>query len=95
MNNILLIFFCFFIFKQTLGDEIRTSMIINNCNLCHTDTSDNVKNIFFLKNLEKDYFLSKMYSYKKEKENSVMKRILIPLNELDIIEMADYLYGED
>ena len=36
-----------------------------------------------------------MYSYKKEKENSVMKRILIPLNELDIIEMADYLYGED
>ena len=95
MNNILLIFFCFFIFKQTLGDEIRTSMIINNCNLCHTDTADNAKKIPYLKNLEKDYFLSKMYSYKKEKENSVMKRILIPLNELDIIEMADYLYGED
>ena len=95
MNNILLIFFCFFIFKQTSGDEIRTSMIINNCNLCHTNTSDNVKNIPYLKNLEKEYFLSKMYSYKKEKENSVMKRILIPLNELDIIEMADYLYGEN
>ena len=95
MNNLLLIFFCFFIFNQTLGDEIRTSMIINNCNLCHTDTSSNVKNIPYLKNLEKDYFLSQMYDYKKEKNNSVMKRILIPLNELDIIEMADYLYGED
>ena len=95
MNNLLLIFFCFFIFKQPLGDEIRTSMIINNCNLCHTDTSRNAKNIPYLKNLEKDYFLSKMYSYKKEKKNSVMNRILIPLNELDIIEMADYLYGED
>ena len=95
MNNLLLIFFCFFIFKQSLGDEIRTSMIINNCNLCHTDSSTDVKNIPYLKNLEKDYFLSKMYSYKKEKNNSVMKRILIPLNELDIIEMADYLYGEN
>ena len=95
MNKLLLIFLCFFILKKTFGDEIRTSMIINNCNLCHTDTSSNVKNIPYLKSLEKDYFLSQMYSYKKEKKNSVMKRILIPLNELDIIEMADYLYGED
>ena len=95
MNKLLLIFFCFFIFQQTFGDEIRTAMIINNCNLCHTDTASNVKNIPHLKNLEKDYFLSKMYKYKKEKNNSVMNRILIPLNELDIIEMADYLYGEN
>ena len=95
MNKLLLIFFFLFFFKKTLGDEIRTSMIINNCNLCHTDTSNNVKDIPYLKSLEKDYFLSQMYNYKKEKKNSVMKRILIPLNELDIIEMAEYLYGED
>ena len=68
MNNLLLIFFCFFIFKQTLGDEIRTSMIINNCNLCHTDTSDNVKNIPYLKNLEKEYFYQKCIVIRKKRK---------------------------
>ena len=32
--------------------------------------------------------------YKMEKGNSAMNRILEPLNILDIIKMADYLYGE-
>ena len=35
-----------------------------------------------------------MYKYKKENDNSVMNRILEPINILDIVEMADYLYGE-
>ena len=35
-----------------------------------------------------------MYNYKKENDNSVMNRILEPINILDIVEMADYLYGE-
>ena len=47
-----------------------------------------------LKSLEKKYFLTKMYKYKKENDNSVMNRILEPINILDIVEMADYLYGE-
>ena len=35
-----------------------------------------------------------MYEYKKKNKNGVMNRILDPINILDIIEMADYLYGE-
>ena len=35
-----------------------------------------------------------MYEYKNENKNSVMNRILDPINILDIIDMYDYLYGK-
>ena len=81
-------------FKTSKGDEIKTSVILENCNVCHTKESSKSNSIRPLKSLEKEYFLSKMYMYKMEKGNSAMNRILEPLNILDIIKMADYLYGE-
>ena len=47
-----------------------------------------------LKSLEKEYFYQRCICIKWKNENSVMNRILEPLNILDIIKMADYLYGE-
>ena len=76
------------------AEDIKTSVILQNCNVCHTEESSKSNIIRPLKSLEKEYFLSKMYNYKKQNENSVMNRILEPINILDIIKMADYLYGE-
>ena len=76
------------------ANEIKTSTIIHNCNVCHTEKYKKSNSIKSLKTLEKQYFLSKMYEYKNENKNSVMNRILDPINILDIIDMADYLYGK-
>ena len=70
MNKILLFIIPLIFFRISEANEIRTSTIIQNCNVCHTE------------------------KYKKENKNGVMNRILDPINILDIIEMADYLYGE-
>ena len=94
MNKIVLITFLTFFFKISEADEIKTSVILQNCNVCHTQESQNHNSMKSLKSLEKKYFLTKMYKYKKENDNSVMNRILEPINILDIVEMADYLYGE-
>ena len=77
-----------------MANDIKASVILQNCNVCHTEESTKSNIIRPLKTLEKSYFLSKMYNYKKENKNSVMNRILVPLNILDIVEMADYLYGK-
>ena len=94
MNKILYLASIVLFFKIAKGNEIKTSVILHNCNVCHTEQSSKSNSIKPLKNLEKEYFLSKMYNYKKQNDNSVMNRILEPINILDIIEMADYLYGE-
>ena len=87
---ILLIIFPLYIFANDIG--INT--ILENCKSCHGQNYEGNNYIKSLKTLEKDYFLTKMYEYKKENKNGVMNRILDPINILDIIEMADYLYGE-
>ena len=92
-KTIFLILFLLF-FEISKADGVKISVILENCNVCHTEKSTKSKIIKPLKNLEKSYFLSKMYNYKKENKNGVMNRILEPLNILDIVEMADYLYGK-
>ena len=94
MNRFILITLFVLLFKIINAEDIKTSVILQNCNFCHTEESSKSNIIKPLKSLEKEYFLSKMYNYKKQNENSVMNRILEPLNILDIIKMADYLYEE-
>ena len=94
MNKILLFIIPLIFFSKSEANDIKTSTIIQNCNVCHTEKYKKSSSIKSLKTLEKDYFLTKMYEYKKENKNGVMNRILDPINILDIIEMADYLYGE-
>ena len=94
MNKILLSVIVTLFFRISDANEIKTSTIIHNCNVCHTEKYKKSNSIKSLKTLEKQYFLSKMYEYKKENKNSVMNRILDPINILDIIDMADYLYGK-
>ncbi len=94
MNRFILITLFVLLFKIIKAEDIKTSVILQNCNVCHTEESSKSNIIKPLKSLEKEYFLSKMYNYKKQNENSVMNRILEPLNILDIIKMADYLYEE-
>ena len=94
MNKIVFITFLTFFLKISEADEIKTFVILQNCNVCHTQESQNLNSMKSLKSLEKKYFLTKMYKYKKENDNSVMNRVLEPINILDIVEMADYLYGE-
>ncbi|MBD22077.1 MAG: hypothetical protein CL572_00215 [Alphaproteobacteria bacterium] len=94
MSKIFLLIFFVLFFNTIKADDIKTSVILQNCNVCHTEESSKANKIQPLKNLEKSYFLSKMYMYKKQNKNTVMNRILEPINILDIIKMADYLYGE-
>ena len=94
MNKILLFIIPLIFFRISEANDIKTSTIIQNCNVCHTEKYKKSSSIKSLKTLEKDYFLTKMYEYKKENKNGVMNRILDPINILDIIEMGDYLYGE-
>ena len=94
MNKILLSVIVTLFFRISDANEIKTSTIIHNCNVCHTEKYKKSSSIKSLKTLERDYFLTKMYEYKKENKNGVMNRILDPINILDIIEMADYLYGK-
>ena len=94
MNKILLFIILSMFYKVSEGNDIKTSTIIQNCNVCHTEKYKKSSTMKPLKLLEKEYFLTKMYKYKKENKDGVMNRILDPINILDIIEMADYLYGE-
>ena len=94
MNKILLFIIPLIFFSISEANDIKTFTIIQNCNVCHTEKYKKSSSIKSLKTLEKDYFLTKMYEYKKENKNGVMNRILDPINILDIIEMGDYLYGE-
>ena len=94
MNKILLFIISLIFFRISEANDIRTSTIIQICNVCHTEKYKKSSSIKSLKTLERDYFLTKMYEYKKENKNGVMNRILDPINILDIIEMADYLYGK-
>jgi cytochrome c553 len=94
MNKIILLILFTISFRTSMANDIKASVILQNCNVCHTEESTKSDIIRPLKTLEKSYFLSKMYEYKKEKKNNVMNRILEPISILDIINMADYLYGE-
>ncbi len=94
MNKNLLFLTLLIFFRISDANDIKTFTIIQNCNVCHTEKYKKSSSIKSLKTLEKEYFLTKMYEYKKENKNGVMNRILDPINVLDIIEMADYLYGE-
>ena len=94
MNKIILLILFTISFRTSMANDIKASVILQNCYVCHTQESTKSNIIRPLKTLEKSYFLSKMYEYKKEKKNNVMNRILEPINILDIINMADYLYGE-
>ena len=88
MNKILPSVIIVLFFRISDANEIKTSTIIHNCNVCHTEKYKKSNSIKSLKTLEKQY------EYKNENKNSVMNRILDPINILDIIDMADYLYGK-
>ena len=51
MNKIVFITFSYFFFKISEADEIKTFVILQNCNVCHTQESQNLNSMKSLKSL--------------------------------------------
>ena len=67
MNKIILSLLLFLMFKTSKGDEIKTSVILENCNVCHTKESSKSNSIRPLKALKKNIFYQRCICIKWKK----------------------------
>ena len=76
-------------------EEISMNLIAKNCNGCHGWDAKGVENLYSITKLSYDHFIERMMYFKKDKNNSVMKRILDVFSENDIINLADFYYKKE
>ena len=81
-----------FCFKYTISDEIKPTVIEENCKSCHGKDYSGNKYIKSIKDLDRETFIKKMKNYKKKNDNSVMSRIVRALSINDIEEIAKIIY---
>tara|TARA_Y100001960_G_C14003548_1_gene507928 strand:+ start:42 stop:341 length:300 start_codon:yes stop_codon:yes gene_type:complete len=90
-NNILLILLIFFS-KILHSNEIEITTIVENCKGCHGYDLNGNEYISSIVKLKKEDFILKMKKYRQSNENSVMIRIVKPLNSDDIQAIANLIY---
>ena len=94
MNKILFFFILFFSISLFADEDQTINLIIENCKSCHNLNIETTKKIPSINDLEKDEFVRLMKKYKNDNDNSVMNRISKVLTNMDILKMADKIYGK-
>ena len=94
MNKISFYFILFFSISSFADEDQTINLIVENCKSCHNLNIETTKKIPSINNLEKDEFVRLMKKYKNDNDNSVMNRISKVLTNMDILKMADKIYGK-
>ncbi len=92
-NSLFLTFVLFSSFS--ISEEIKISVIVENCKSCHGIDLKGNKYIPSLISIEKSYFISKMNYYRTIKDNSVKNRISKVLSINDIKQIAEFIYNKN
>ena len=85
-------FWYFFTCNIIFADEIKISIILENCKSCHGYNFEGNKYIESLLDIEKSVFITKMNEYKYSDDNYAMNRISKVLTEKDIKKIAELIY---
>jgi len=91
MINVFFIIILSFCFKYSVSNEIKPIVIEENCKSCHGKDYLGNKYIKSIKDLDRETFIKKMKNY-KNKDNSVMSRIVKVLSVDDIEKIAEIIY---
>ena len=94
MNKVSFYFILFFSISLFADEDQTINLIVENCKSCHNLNIETTKKIPSINNLEKDEFVRLMKKYKNDNDNSVMNRISKVLTNMDILKMADKIYGK-
>ena len=94
MSKVSFYFILFFSIPLFADEDKTINLIVENCKSCHNLNIETTKKIPSINNLEKDEFIRLMKKYKNDNDNSVMNRISKVLTNMDILKMADKIYGK-